>query len=182
MNKKDNDIERKLQELESAVLKEEVDEKAKHPAKVDAGTGLKTSGTNSDKAELSKASLQNDLYYFGGVGLIMTGLFMLFNHVKVGTSMLTAFGFGGAGSGLVLIPLLIGIGWLIYDSKNRYAWLLTAATCALIFFSILSSMLMTFPTMTLLGTIMMLAPLAIGTALLLKGMGGAKGIEDKMKK
>lgn len=174
MNKKDQEIEAKLQELESAVLKESL----QPPSTIHKSTEIV-----APKKELpAETSVQSDLCYFGGIGLILTGLFMLFNHVRVGTGMLAALGMGSTGFGFVLLPLMIGIGWLIYDAKNKLAWMLTAGSCALIFFSILNSMIMSFPTMTLLGTIMMLAPLAVGGALLLKGIGGPKALEDKLKK
>ncbi|HEY9713240.1 MAG TPA: hypothetical protein V6C72_07205, partial [Chroococcales cyanobacterium] len=166
MNKKDQEIERKLQELEREL------ESAQLKSVAEAEETRKQLGTASSSTDLTvpkknlpaETSIRSDLCYFGGIGLLITGLFMLFNHVHVGTPMLSMFGLGGQGAGLMLIPLLAGIGWLIYDSKNKYAWLLSAAACGLIFFSILSGMTMTFPSTSLLGTLLMLAPFAVGGA------------------
>ena len=106
---------------------------------------------------------------------------MFFNHVHVGTGFLQALGWGGGGFGLILIPLIFGLGWLMYDSKNKVAWLLNSVVCGVIIFSVLSSLIMTFPTTTLLGVIILLLPFAAGGALLLKGAGGPKGLENKLK-
>ena len=179
MSKKDEEIQRKLQELEAAVLKESVSLKeTNHPLVAqERSTELLTSQKNQ-----VQSTVQNDLCYFAGIGLILTSLFLFFNHIRVGTGMLQMFGLGGTGFGLLLIPLMAGIGWLVYDSKSKAGWILSAASCAVICFAVLNSLIMSFPSLTLLGTIMMLFPLAAGGGLLLKGMGGPKAIEDKLTK
>ncbi|HEY9786242.1 MAG TPA: hypothetical protein V6D17_12615 [Candidatus Obscuribacterales bacterium] len=171
MSKKDEEIKRKLDELEMSVLKE-----APQPLSVqEKSTQLRADSTSS-------TSIKSDLCYFAGLGLIVTGFLMLFQHIRVGTGFFAALGIGSQGFGLILIPLLIGIGWMVYDSKNKLAWLLTAMSCALIFFSVMTSLVMSFPSMTLLSMIMMLLPFAFGGALLLKGLGGPKGVEESLKK
>ncbi|MFN8554280.1 MAG: hypothetical protein U0103_22620 [Candidatus Obscuribacterales bacterium] len=184
MSKKDDEIQRKLQELESAVLKESTTQSQQHLTATN-----QTPPTDlislTQKKNLPAQPVQNDLMYFSGIALILTGLFMFFNHVRVTgpfMSLLGGFGGGGAGIGLLFIPLMVGIGWLIYDSKNKIAWILTTASCAIVIFSVLSSITMQFPSLSFLGLIMMLLPFAAGGALLLKGMGGPKGIEQKIKK
>lgn len=184
MSKKDDEIQRKLQELESAVLKESTTQSQQHLTSPNP-TPPTDLISLTQKKNLPAQPVQNDLMYFGGIALILTGLFMFFNHVKVGSpflGMLGGWGAGGAGIGLLFLPLMVGIGWLIYDSKNKIAWILTAASCAIAIFSVLSSITMQFPTLSFLGLIMMLLPFAAGGALLLKGMGGPKGIEQKIKK
>jgi hypothetical protein len=89
-------------------------------------------------------------------------------------------GMGGGGFGLLLIPLIFGIGWLIYDVKSRWAWLVTAAVTGVIIFSVLNSLVLNFPQISLLGLVMLLLPFAAGGALLLKGVGGPKAIKEKM--
>ncbi len=181
MSKKDDEIQRKLQELESAVLKESTTQSQQHLTTPNQTTSSDLVSLNKKK-DLPQPSVQNDLQYFGGIALILTGLFMFFNHVRVGTGMMGMFGLTGGGFGLLFIPLMVGIGWLIYDSKNKFAWLITAASCAVVIFSVLSSISMQFPTLTFLGLMLMLLPFAAGGALLLKGMGGPKAIEQKLKK
>lgn len=181
MSKKDDEIQRKLQELESAVLKESTTQSQQHLTTPNSSTSPELVSLNKKK-DLPQPSVQNDLQYFGGIALILTGLFMFFNHVKVGSGFMSMLGIGGGGFGLLFVPLMLGIGWLIYDSKSKIAWFLTAASCATVVFSVLSSITMQFPTLSFLGLMLMLLPFAAGGALLLKGMGGPKAIEQKINK
>lgn len=174
MNKKDEEIQRKLLELEATVLKES--SQASLPTT--HGTSSELTGTANNGQPTT--TVQQDLCYFLGLGLIFTGILMFFNHVHVGTGMLQILGMGGGGFGLLLIPLMVGIGWLMYDSKSKAAWLVTAATCGTIVFSVLSSLVMSLPQISLLGMIMLLLPFAAGGALLLKGIGGPKAIQSKL--
>lgn len=105
---------------------------------------------------------------------------MFFNHVRVGSGLLGMLGMGGGGFGLLLIPLMVGISWIIYDHKNRWAWLLSAAVTSVIIFSVLNSLVLSFPTISLLGVIMLLLPFAAGGALLLKSVGGPKAIQERL--
>ena len=83
---------------------------------------------------------------------------------------------------MMLIPLLVGIGMLVYNPKNKIGWLLTAGMCLLIVLSVLGSLVMYFPMLSFMEMIIMLLPMAIGAVLLIKGVGGPKGLEDKFKK
>jgi hypothetical protein len=92
------------------------------------------------------------------------------------------FGMGGGGFGLILIPLMIGIGWLIYDPKSKLPWLLTGGVCALMVLTILGSLVLNFPQLSVLEMIMMLLPMSIGGVLLLKGAGGPKALNEQLKR
>jgi hypothetical protein len=179
MNKKDEQIEQKLIQLEASI------DESQHKALIGRSPGASpASGSSSDPASLvttPTTSAKQDFYYVCGIGLLLLGILMLFNHIRVGTGMFAALGMGSGGFGLVLIPLLVGLGWMMYDSKNKIGWAITALSIALIFFSALSSLIMMFPSVTLLGLILMLLPFAAGGALLLKGMGGPKGVEQKLR-
>jgi hypothetical protein len=174
MNKKDEQIEKKLIELEARVVDEEKTSVA--PRAASSSVTLTTSNKLEPQVDVGR-----ELQFFAGIGLIFTGILMLFNHVRVGTGFFQMLGIGGGGFGLLMIPLLVGIGWAFYDSKSKWGWTVMAFSVGLIFFSILSSLVMSFPGISLLGLIMMLAPLAFGGALLLKSMGGPKGVEQKLR-
>jgi len=173
MNKKDEQIEQKLIELEARVVDEEKTSLSSKPA----SSGVSVTSSNIEP----QVDVGRDLQFFAGLGLIFTGLLMLFNHVHVGTGFFAMMGLGGGGFGLLMIPLLVGIGWAFYDSKSKWGWTIISCTVGLIFFSILSSLVMSFPGISLLGLIMMLAPLAFGGALLLKSVGGPKGVQQKLR-
>ena len=184
MNKKDEEIQQKLMELESVVLKEsgpsaheQISVAATNKHAVEILSAAKSAGgTNSMP---NGRSMSQELNFFMGVGLLLTGLLMFFNHVHVGTGMLAILGFGGGGFGLLLIPLMVGIGWIFYDNKNKWGWLITACSVGVIIFAVLSSLVVSFPQLSLLGLVMLLLPLAGGSALLLKSMGGPKAIKEK---
>jgi hypothetical protein len=171
MNKKDEQIERKLIELETSVANESQK----------SVTDPKQPGHQLLETPETATNVKSDLYYFAGLGLVLTGILMMFNHIRLGTGFFAMLGMGGQGFGLLLIPLLVGIGWIFYDSKSKGGYAVLALTIGLIIFGCLSSLVMTFPSMTLLGIIMMLLPLALGGALLVKSAGGPAGIKQKMR-
>lgn len=173
MNRKEEEIKKKLLELETTVLKES-------PGQLAAEKKSTTLTTGGSQAPAT--TVKSDLCYFAGLGLIGVSILMMFQHVTVGSGIMGMLGFGGGGFGLLLIPLMLGIGWMFYDSKSRAGWAVTAGSVALIFFAILSSLRMNFGNIPLLSMIMMLLPLAAGGALLLKGMGGPKGVEEALQK
>jgi len=169
MDIKKEQIEQKLIELESHVESEQPH-----------SMSLKTPST--DLAANAASEIKSDLCFFGGLVSIALGLLLLFQHVRIGTGFFSALGLGGGGFGLLMIPLLVGIGWILYDARSRVGWAIVSLTCLVICFSILSGLIMTFPTTSLLGLIFMLLPFALGGMLLLKGLGGPQGVREKLKK
>lgn len=154
----DSEIQRKLLELEAAIVEE--------PASTIVPASSKATEATVSKSE----SVESDLHLIAGVGMIVLGIFLFLNHVRVGTGFLAWLGVGGQGFGLILIPLIVGIGFLCYDYKKRIGWLITSVSLAAIMFGMLSHLVMTFPSMSLLGVIMMLVPFAFGGALILKAL------------
>jgi hypothetical protein len=170
MDRKDEQVERKLLELETAVDKE-----------ASEAHKLSVENPSSEVTKVTEAQVNSELCYFSGLALIGLGFLMLFQHVKVSTGMFSALGLGGGGFGLLMIPLLVGIALIMYDSKNKIGWGILVLTCVLILFAVLSALIMNFPTISLLGLIMMLVPFAAGAALILKGVGGPKALHEKLK-
>jgi hypothetical protein len=181
MNKKDEEIQQKLLELESVVLKESgpTHETSLTTTNHQATDLLIEAKSASGQHLSSGKTVAQELNFFLGIGLLLTGLLMFFNQVKVQTSFMNFLGMGGAGAGLLFIPLMIGVGWIFYDTKNKWAWLLTACSVGVIIFAVLSSLILSFPQISLLGTVMLLLPLAAGAALLLKSTGGPKAIKER---
>ena len=168
-NEADKDIEEKLAKLELGI---DSKKSSDLPAFVASRNLLKMAEPTSAK---------DDLYYFAGIALMLFSVFVFFQHVHVGTGILQAFGFGAGGFGLLMLPLLVGIGLIIYNKKNKIGYAIISITCALVFYAVLSSLIMTFSPVSLLGLIIMLLPLAAGGAFFVKGLGGPKGIEDKLR-
>ncbi len=123
----------------------------------------------STEVAVTEDQVKSDLYMVAGFALMLTGIFMVAHHVQIGTGMMSWFGFGGRGFGLILIPLLVGIGFLLYDYKNRVGWVITAASIAVVIFAVLSQLVMWFPHISLFGLVLMLLPFAAGGACIAKG-------------
>ena len=114
------------------------------------------------------------------LGLVMTivGGFLFMNHVKVGTFTLWFFGrynWGPFNSwGIVLIPLLFGIGFLFFNAKSIIGWILTGAGALIIFISIITSLSFHFPQTSLFNLIIMLVLLMGGIGLMLRSFKAVK--------
>lgn len=171
---KDEEIQKKLIKLESAVLKENTEVSA--PQKSTQLTATEHSGSVNPEAPT-----KDDFKYFGGMALVMLGLFLLFQHVK----LTTGYWFWGMsathGIGLMLIPLIFGIGWIFYNAKSIWGWIITSVSIVTMVFTVLATLRLQFDQMSMLGVIMMLLPFAFGFALILQGIGGPKGLKKVIK-
>ena len=161
MSKDNEEIKQKLAELEASLVE-------------DSQQQIVVPEKTTQPAAPSNDTLKSDLYMVGGLGLLLTGLLLFLHHVHVTTGYMTWLGFGSQGFGFILIPLMIGIGFLFYDHNNKIGWVVTAASLGLVFFSILSHLVMVFPSMSLLGVILMLLPLAAGGAFVMKAIKAGK--------
>lgn len=162
MPKPDEEIKIKLAQLEASI--EETN--AQTPAAPVKKTDVEV--LKAKKEEVANADMQLII----GFGLVALGVLLFFNHIRIGSSFMGMFGHGGMGTALVLIPLMIGVGMLFFDYKNRLAWVLTAGSLALIIFSVISSLVITFPHMSMLALVIMLVPFALGGAFVAKGLRG----------
>jgi hypothetical protein len=84
---------------------------------------------------------------------------MVAMHVKVGSGFLAMLMGGSGGLALFLLPLLAGIGMMIYNYKNKWGSIITGGSCALMLLAILFTLNFNFPTLTLMQTVMMFFPL-----------------------
>lgn len=176
MNKKDDEIQRKLDELEKTILKEAPNNDPLSPVLIP--TDQKRSRASADETP----EVKSDLCYFGGIASLIFGLYLMFDHIRVGTGFMNILGMGGQGFGLMLLPLIGGVGWLIYDSRNKWAKLMVCGTLVAIFLSVVCSLVMTFPMMKLTELLFMLFWFALGGGLLVKGVGGPKGVQKHIEK
>lgn len=171
---KDEEIQKKLIKLESAVLKESTQVSASQKS-----TELVSDPSRPD-ADPNNPDLptKDDFKYFGGMCLVMVGFFLLFQHVKVMSGYFSWWGLSpGSSIGMLFIPLLIGIGWIFYNSKSMWGWILSAVSLLTMVFTIISGLRVYFEPISVLGMIFMLLPFSLGCAMILQGMGGPKGVE-----
>jgi multisubunit Na+/H+ antiporter MnhF subunit len=107
-----------------------------------------------------------------GVLLAAVGFYLLFSHVQVHSCYWNFFGAGGAGRsfGITLIPLLFGIGILFVNGKSVPGWLLAVGGLLFILAGVLINLDIYFQSTSLMNTLIMLALIAAGLGLTVKGL------------
>ena len=117
--------------------------------------------------------------------MLAAGLYWLFNSVVV-----ESFGFGygaihlgsfSVPSGLVIVPLIAGVFWLVMKPKSFFAKVLTVAGVVIIVASIIASVRLRFIQRTLYEYIIMIVLIVVGAALLARVLLMGDG-NDKDKK
>jgi hypothetical protein len=106
--------------------------------------------------------------FFVGLLMAVGGAYLITNQVSV-TSGFWGW-FGPHTFGLTLLPLVLGIGLLFFDGRNRAGWLLTVAGSAIIFLGILMNLRIYFEPTSLFNTLLMLALLAGGLGLVARSL------------
>jgi hypothetical protein len=121
--------------------------------------------------------------FFIGVGVAAIGFYLLFSHVTVHSSYWSFMGFGSVGRsfGISLIPLLFGIGILFVNVNSVLGWFLSVGGLLFILAGILVNLDIYFQGTTLMNTLIMLAMIAAGLGLIVKGLRPhkPKGEESK---
>ena len=122
----------------------------------------------SEKKELVK---QNEtLEFVGGIILLAIGLFMLSMRVRVYSGWFAGFMIGNlrVASGVVTIPLIIGIIWYVVKPKSVLPKILCALGGIIIVVSIIMSISINWVSSTLFEYLLIFALSAIGLGLILK--------------
>jgi hypothetical protein len=114
-----------------------------------------------------------DMYKYGGIASLAVGFVMMLSHITVGVSWMAV----GAG-GLTILPLFIGLGMLIYNYKSKAAQVVTAASFALVIFSVFSHLTLGFWGLSLLDLIVLALPIVAGVVLLAKSNVRSREVRD----
>lgn len=123
-----------------------------------------------DKPEKSKSD-HVLLDFFLGLLLLGIGLFMVFQMTDVQTSWHTWYiGSWGVPTGVVVIPLLIGIGMLFFNFKSIIGWIVSVLGIAIILVTIIMSVEFVFRRTSLFLYILMFGTILAGTGLLLRSL------------
>src|SRR6185437_3255188 len=182
MARKEDEIQKKLVELEISIK----DEEAKHqlPAARHNATDLSTTDYVDAKLQKEAENIDVSLYQIGGYVCIIGSICMLLAHLQPVNGWASLF--TSSGLGLMLIPLFVGIGWFFYDFKSKIAQLMTVCSLGAMFFVILSRMDIRPIFANMLDLVMMTIPLCVGAALLLKAhvkrLEGVKELKDNQPK
>lgn len=109
------------------------------------------------------------LQFFIGVILLGTGLFILSKRVMVGSSWYV-WRIGGfdLSSGMVTVPLIIGIIWQFYNPKSMIPKIIMTLGAVFIVATIIMSVRINFVTTSMFDYILMFGMMAAGSGLLIK--------------
>lgn len=109
--------------------------------------------------------------FYIGILLIASGLFFLLSKAVVHSGFY-GFSVGGlnVSTGLVVIPLMFGIIWLVNNPKSFWARLITIVGSVFIVASIIMNIRITFTTSSFFDYLIMMLLIAGGIGLLLKAI------------
>jgi len=115
--------------------------------------------------------------FFIGFVMMCGGFYMLLNAISVSSSFalssrlyhLSALGnnFGITG-GIVMIPFILGIGIVFFNSKNVIGWLLSLGSITALIFGVISSIRFSMKSMTAFELIVIIVLAIGGVGLLLR--------------
>lgn len=118
--------------------------------------------------------------FFLGFIMVCAGFYMFFDSVQVTNS----FTMGGTmykpmkmfdlTGGMILIPLIFGIGMIFYNAKNYIGWGLIVGSLSALFFGIISKMSMKFDSMTAFDLFVILTLFIGGIGLFLSSLKESK--------
>jgi hypothetical protein len=82
--------------------------------------------------------------FFIGLVMMIAGGYLFLDAVKVTHGFglhraIYTIGSFNLTSGMVLVPLIFGVGFIFYNSKNPLGWILTAASLIMLTFGIIAS-------------------------------------------
>jgi ribonucleotide monophosphatase NagD (HAD superfamily) len=182
----EDEIQQKLVELEVAMKQEQALKAAQAAAdevedvvivgddpvggslsRMEAKIAGKEKAAKKKKAEvaLSGDNLNAELLQMGGYVSLTAGFLILLSHIRV----LPVYpSFLGANPGLLMIPLLVGIGMLIYNYKSRVAQITAGASFLALIFGVITSFTLGFYGTSLLEMIILTLPVVFGVVLLAK--------------
>ena len=109
--------------------------------------------------------------FYMGIMLIAAGIFFLLSKAVVHSGFGT-WSIAGLiiSKGLVIIPLMIGIVWLVNNPKSIIARLITIAGSIFIVASIIMSIRITFTTTSMFDYVVMMLLMALGLGMFLKAL------------
>lgn len=108
--------------------------------------------------------------FFLGLIMMCGGFYLLLNAISVTSNFgmgMRLYGFSAAGgnynitSGMIMLPFMLGVGIIFYNSKNILGWLLAIGSVTGLIFGVISSIRFSMRTMSAFDLIVILV-LAIG--------------------
>jgi hypothetical protein len=107
--------------------------------------------------------------FFVGLALLLVGLYMIMNRVTVAMGFWTFGGFAHP-FGVMLVPLIAGIGTIFYNGRSILGWVLTIGTLVAIVLGVLMNLNIYFQQTGLVELLVMVGAIAAGLGLMLRGL------------
>ena len=87
--------------------------------------------------------------FFIGFVMLVAGGYLFFNAIQIRSGFhmgyaLYSFGGFNVTSGMVLVPLIFGIGIIFYNAKNIIGWLLSVGSLVAMIFGVISTLRFSF--------------------------------------
>jgi hypothetical protein len=113
--------------------------------------------------------------FFIGLVMMIAGGYLFFNAIRVTHHWHLGYTFYSIGafnitSGLVLVPLIFGIGFIFYNARNLLGWILSAGSLIMLAFGVIASIQFRFHHMSAFDLIVILVLLVGGVGLLLSSL------------
>ena|SRR5215510_2730315 len=110
-----------------------------------------------------------------GTGMIIIGGYLFTDRIVVTTGYWRFWGYNTFG--LLLIPMLIGIGLIFFNGRSIPGWFLAVGSLLLILVGIIANLQLYFSPTSLTGTIIILGLLAGGIGLVARSLSDKSGGE-----
>jgi predicted membrane channel-forming protein YqfA (hemolysin III family) len=110
--------------------------------------------------------------FFLGLALTAAGGWLITNQVTVTSGAWALWGYNSFG--LSLVPLMLGIGLLFFNSKSKLGWVLAIGGLAIVFAGIIANLHLYFQPTSLFNTLLMIALLAAGLGLIARSLADHK--------
>lgn len=111
------------------------------------------------------------------IGLIMMigGAYLLLNGIVVRPNLAFGARLFGIGplpvtSGMILIPLMFGIGMIFYNSRNRLGWIIASAALIALVFGVIANTTLQFAQLSVFDLLVIMVLLVGGLGLFLRSL------------
>ena len=120
--------------------------------------------------------------FFLGLVMMCGGFYLLLSSVIVSSSFglgSRLYGVGGFGitGGIILVPLVIGVGMIFYNARSYLGWLVTVVAFFAMVFGVISSVSLDLRTMSAFSLITILVLAFGGLGLFLRSLRGGAASE-----
>jgi hypothetical protein len=110
------------------------------------------------------------LHFIVGLGLTIIGGYLFFDRVTVHGGYWSFGGSYGSSFGITLLPTLIGLGMLFYNSKSWLGWILFVGGLLVIAAGVIANLQIHFHATSLFQTLVMLGMAVAGIGLMLRAL------------